>query len=453
MIGQNSTRFSARPDWSSEYNTDKSRGHYHQTLSSGHAAPSPVHSLTLEKSAIDTNSRGLHTVTIQVAHCTADMATVGAICDPRFGQVKTLLQQFLDSGEELGASISVNLDGETVVDIWGGFADPQRTNLWREDTIVNVFSCTKAVVSLAVLKLVEDGRISVNDKVSDHWPEFAANGKGDIEIRHLMSHTSGVSGWDEPMTLEDLCDLPKSTAALARQTPWWEPGTGSGYHSWTFGHLLGELVRRTTGKSLKNYIMEDIAGPLGADFQIGVDAKDWPRVAVLLPPVTHEFQGPEPGSIAAKTINPVPDATWTATPLWKEAEIGSANGHGNARALTRILSAITLNAQSHGGMLSPTTVDLIFQEQARGVDLAVGIPLRFGIGFGLRGSGDTAVDDWLPPGKICYWGGWGGSIVVIDLDRRLTISYTMNKMSNVGLSNVAARAYIKAVYASMGVDI
>ena len=384
------------------------------------------------------------------------MANVHGQWDPRFEKLPQLLQSFIESEEELGASLAVDVGGKSLVDIWGGYADTQRTRPWQRDTITNVFSTTKTISALAALLLVDRGHLDVNAKVSKYWPEFAENGKEDIEVRHILSHTSGVSGWDDRMSLEDVCNTRKAAERLAAQPRWWPPGTASGYHAWTYGHLIGELVLRTTGLSLKDFVVKEIAGPLNSDFQIGALEKDWPRISNVVPPPSAS-QGdapkPEPNSIPEKSFaNPVPQASFTWNPVWRNADLGSANGHSNARAIVQILSKVTNGAQVNGKrFLSQETTDLIFQEQARGDDLVVGIPLRFGIGFGLVGDGDTFVDNWLPAGRICYWGGWGGSLAIMDFDRQVTISYAMNKMSNVGLGNDAGKAYVKAIYEALGV--
>ena len=385
------------------------------------------------------------------------MAKVQGHCDPKFEDVQNLMQTFIDTSEEFGTSFTVNIDGKNVIDIWGGYVDKDKTKTWDTDTITNVWSTTKTVSALATLVLVDRGLLDVNEKVSKYWPEFAKNGKQDIEVRHFLSHTSGLSGWDQKMTSEETCDLDFATAKLAEQAPWWEPGTASGYQSLTMGHLLGALVKSTTGKSLKQFVAEEVAGPLGADFQIGCLEKDWPRIADIVPFDTPiELPAFEPGSVMAKTLgNPSDmDATKVNKPYWRKADLGAANGHGNARSVARILSTIPLGGTVDGHkLLSPQTIDLIFQQQARGVDLAIGQPLRFGIGYGLVGDGDTVVDEFLPTGgKICYWGGWGGSLIIMDVDRKMTLAYAMNKMSSAGLGNVAGKAYVKAVYRALGVE-
>lgn len=376
------------------------------------------------------------------------MAKVLGRCDDRFQHVKELLQQYLTSGEELGASLVVNIDGENVVDLWGGYADTSRTRLWEEDTITAVWSTSKTVTSLAALILIDRGLLSPYEKVAKYWPEFAANGKHNIEVRHILSHSSGVSGWDTRMSLEDVIDVPASTGLLEQQAPWWVPGTASGYHSFTMGHLVGELVRRVTGKSLKQFIADEIATPFGADFQLGVAEKDWPRTADVVPP--HTWRKPPPAgdvdSVSAKTMrNPVFDISVANTPTWRRAELGAASGFGNARAIARMLSAISLGGiVGNHKLLSPDTIDRIFEEQAKGIDLATGESLRFGIGYGLTGA-DTMVN-WIPEGRVCFWGGLGGSIIIMDVDRRMTISYVMNKMENVGIGNYRTKQYVRAVY-------
>ncbi|KAK2808404.1 hypothetical protein FQN50_004789 [Emmonsiellopsis sp. PD_5] len=390
------------------------------------------------------------------------MAQVHGHCSPPFQKVQSLFQQFVDSGEEIGASITVNVDGENVIDLWGGYFDTDRTKPWTEDTLAPLASTTKMISSLAVLMLVDSGAISVHDKVSKYWPEFATNGKEDVEIRHLLSHTSGVAGWEDKMTMDEISDVIPSSAKLAKQAPWWKPGTASAYHAYNFGHLLSEIVRRVTGIGLKQFIAEKITGPLGADLQLGLVEKDWPRTTELILPPPPSAETPDsnkPGPLFLKTIgNPMPTPGMGKRPAWRQGEIGASNGYGNARSLNTILSTITLAGRestttSSGNrkqLLSKATAELIFEEQSRGVDLAMGVPVRFGIGYALRGDGDTWVDDWMPEGKIAYWGGAGGSLGIMDFDRRVTISYAMNKGSNSGIGNTASKAYIAAIYEALG---
>ncbi|KAJ6438052.1 CVNH domain-containing protein [Purpureocillium lavendulum] len=367
------------------------------------------------------------------------MAKVRGHYDPRFREVSSLLEKFVNTEQELGASILVNVNGQDVVDIWCGYADEGRSRAWHRDTIVNVFSITKTVLSLAILILVDRGLLDVDEKVSQYWPEFAVNGKQDIQVRHVLSHTSGISGWADVMALEDVYDFDVATAKLAQQHPWWTPGTASGYHALSMGHILGVLVRRTTGKTLKEFVAEEIAAPLGADFQIGALEKDWDRISNIVPPDgPAESMQLEIGSIMAKTLlNPALGLSVVNSPGWRQAELGAANGHGNARSIGRILSVISLGGKVDGRcLLSEEAVNLIFQEQSNCLDLVLGKPLRFGIGYALTGAGRT-----------CYWGGAGGSLVFMDCDRRVTVAYVMNKMNQEGpgIRNERALAYLHAI--------
>ena len=331
------------------------------------------------------------------------MADLGGICDPRFEPVRDALAASIGAGVEVGASLYVAVDDEPVVDLWGGWRDPERTVPWTEDTIVNVWSTTKMVTSLAVLVLVDRGEIDVRAPVARYWPEFGQNGKERVQVRHLLSHTSGVSGWDQPFRIEDLYDLRESTARLARQAPWWEPGTASAYHASNFGHLCGELVRRVTGKTLGRFVAEEVAGPLDADFHIGLGDADFTRVAALCPPsATRPLSAPFSSNPAAEAVRSrtlagsiggqCPDPTALGnTPEWRRAEIGASNGHGNARGIGRIVSALTHGGISRGvRLLSPETVELIFQEQASGTDLYLNAPVRWGVGYALAAEREAA---------------------------------------------------------------
>ena len=212
------------------------------------------------------------------------MADIHGRCEGRFEGVHVALARNLDSGEELGASLVLDIDGDIVIDMWGGFCDEARTVPWAEHTITNVWSTTKTVISLAALMLVDRGQLELDAPVARYWPEFAASGKQDVLVRHFMSHSSGVSGLDQPAVIEDLYDWEKATSRMAAQAPWWAPGAAAGYHALNYGHLVGELVRRISGKPLKQFVAEEIAGPLGADFQIGAAEGDWGRIAPVVPP-------------------------------------------------------------------------------------------------------------------------------------------------------------------------
>lgn len=385
------------------------------------------------------------------------MTAVNGSCDPRFEGVRAALEANLVSGEELGASVAVDLGGRTVVDLWGGWRDEAGTQPWERDTIVNVWSTTKTVTSLAILTLASRGQLDVHAPVARYWPEFGAAGKEGIEVRHLLSHTSGVSGLDQPAALEDLYDWERSTARFAAQEPWWEPGTASGYHAFNFGHLLGEVLRRITGRSLKQFVAEELAGPLGADFQIGASPADTNRIAPIVPPPplpidVAAMAAADPANVAVRTFTgPPADPAAANSAPWRAADIGGANGHGNAASVCRLLSAVTLGGRVDGvRLLDPGVIELIFDQQADGVDLVLGVPLRFGIGYGLP---QPQTIPYIPEGRVCFWGGWGGSVIVMDLDRHMTFSYMMNKMADGIIGSRRAESYLRPAYEALGVRL
>jgi CubicO group peptidase (beta-lactamase class C family) len=295
--------------------------------------------------------------------------------------------------------------------------------------------------------LVDRGELDVDAPVARYWPEFAAQGKQDVLIRHLMSYSSGVSGLDQPAVVEDLYDWPTATSRMAAQAPWWPPGTASGYHALNYGHLIGEVLRRISGKTLKQFVAEEIAGPLGADFQIGAAESDWDRIAPVVPPppLPFDFATLDPLSPTVRTLTgPLVEAEVANTPGWRRADLGAVNGHGNARSVARVMSVVARGGEVDGvRLLSPDTIDLIFREQQNGIDLVLGVPLRLGIGYGLP---QRDILPWIPDERICYWGGWGGSMIVMDVGRRTTISYMMNKMGPGIIGSERSTEYGQAIY-------
>jgi CubicO group peptidase (beta-lactamase class C family) len=380
------------------------------------------------------------------------MTEVNGTVSPAFEPVRHAVAEQLRSGAEVGLSLAVDVDGRRVVDLWGGHRDAARTGPWQRDTITNVWSITKTVSSLAALLLVDAGELDVHAPVARYWPEFAANGKQDVEVRHLLSHTSGVPGLDHPARLEDLYDVRAAAARMAAQRPWWQPGTASGYHVLSYGHLVGELIHRLTGLSLRDFVHQHIVRPLGADFQIGLRAADTGRVAdVIAPPLDFDPSALDHGTVAYRTFTgPAFGADAANTAAWRAADLGAANGHGNARAVAEILAPLARAGDSaHGRLLKPGTIDLVFDEQSNGTDLVNGLHLRWGIGYALP---DRRTLPWLPDGRIAFWGGWGGSMAIVDLDRRMTISYVMNNMGADILGSPRAASYTTAVYRALAAE-
>jgi CubicO group peptidase (beta-lactamase class C family) len=340
----------------------------------------------------------------------------------RFGAVAAQFEENLASGADVGASVCVTVDGEPVLDRWGGYAEAARTRPWQADTIVNVFSCTKTMTALTALLLADRGELDVAAPVARYWPQFAANGKDQITVAHVLSHSSGLSGWAEPIGQTDLYDWEKMTGLLAAQAPFWPPGTASGYHVLTHGYLVGEVVRRVTGRTLGTVFREEIAEPLGADVHIGLPADQEPRVAELIAPETSELPFTELTALQLNASEPYVDATVAGSRPWRAAEIPAANGTSNARALATVLAVLACGGEAGGRrLMSEAGCRRALEVQVEGKDLVLGMSLRFGLGFAVAGP-------MVPNPNTLHWGGLGGSVVIVDLDARSTFAYVPNRM-------------------------
>jgi CubicO group peptidase (beta-lactamase class C family) len=372
-------------------------------------------------------------------------------CGEGFGPVKDAFAENFQVEGDVGASVAVAIDGELVVDLWGGSQDEALTTPWEEDTIINVFSTTKTMTCLSALVLASRGLLDVDAPVARYWPEFAAAGKDNVLVRHLLSHTAGLPGWEVRLEGSDLYDWDRVTGLLAAQSTWWEPGWKSGYHGITQGNLVGEVVRRIDGRSVGRFFAEEIAQPLGADFHIGLGPEHDHRVALVIPPAmlptgpAGEVEIPR-DSIPYRAANPrlVAEQSWEIP--WRRAEIPAAGGHGNARSVALAQSVVSAGGRARGvELLSKDVVDRIFDVQAAGRDLVLGIGVTFGVGYGLNSPRNPI----SPNEHVCYWGGWGGSLVVNDVDTGMTMAYVMNRMGQGTVGDDRAHRILRAVYASM----
>jgi CubicO group peptidase (beta-lactamase class C family) len=368
---------------------------------------------------------------------------VSGFTDSKFQAAADAFQKNFDTGADLGASFCATIEGEVVVDLWGGWADAEKTRPWEKDTIVNVYSTTKTMTALTALLLADRGLIDFNAPVARYWPEFAAAGKEGVKVSHLMSHSSGLSGWKEKVTVEDIYDWDKACALLAAQAPFWTPGTASGYHALTQGNLVGEVIRRVTGKSVGTVFREEIAEPLGADFHIGLPASEDHRVADLVPPPPAP---PPEQPLSELTLNiftnPPINPMDTRTRAWRAAEIPAAGGHGNARSIAQIHAILANGGVAKGRrFMSEAGARKALEPQIEGTDLVLGLPARFGLGFGLYGD--------LVPMKnknSIFWGGYGGSLIIIDMDARTTFGYAMNKMGSGTVGDARSLDIIAAMW-------
>lgn len=366
-------------------------------------------------------------------------------CDRRFTAVRDAFAANFSSGLDVGASVAVVHRGHLVVDLWGGFVDEERTTPWERDTITNVFSTTKTMSSLAVHILADRGQVDLDAPIATYWPEFAANGKEGVLVRHALGHTAGLSGWEEKQAATDLYDWDGSCAKLARQAPWWEPGTASGYHAITQGYLLGEIVRRVTGSSVGTWFREEVTESLDADFHIGLDPAEFGRIAPVIPPPLPKRPDVMPPMLVRTMTNPRFGAEQSWEDAWRTAEIPAANGHGNARSVALCQAVVSTPVVEGVSLLSRNAANRILETQSDGDDLVLGDRYRFGMGWALSSPGLV-----LPIGdRACFWGGWGGSVVVNDLDRELTVAFVMNKMRETTVGDERSATLVAAAQAAV----
>jgi CubicO group peptidase (beta-lactamase class C family) len=371
---------------------------------------------------------------------------ISGFCEDKFAPVKSAFEANFKTRGEIGASVAVSLNGEMVVDLWGGQHAAEDDTPWEKDTIVNVWSSTKTMAAMSVLLLADRGEIALEDKAARYWPEFASEGKEDVTIAHFLSHQAGLSGMDVEASGEAFYDWEWMISKLAAQRPWWEPGTKSGYHALTQGYLLGEIVRRVTGQTPGAFFKSEIAEPLGADFQIGVRDESMARICPLTPPPARP-DVPDDGSIASRTFaSPAVDAAQANETGWQKAEIPAANGHGNARSIVRAQTPMANGGFGFGKqIISESMTRRVFEEQARGPDLVLGIPLSLGLGYGLN----SELVPLSPNKNTCYWGGYGGSIVLVDQDARVCFSYVMNRMEAGLTGDERGLSLVMALYQSL----
>ena len=391
---------------------------------------------------------------------------VHGTCASRFNRVRQLFQQSFDSGVEIGAAVSFWLEGRPVVDLWGGHYDPGRTREWERDTLVNVYSTTKAMTAICAHQLIEQGVLDVEAPVARYWPEFAARGKRDITLRWLLSHKAGLCGVSAPLPNGALYDWEVMCAALAAQEPWWTPGEAHGYHPFTYGFLVGEVVRRVTGESLGTYFRKNVAEPLGADFHIGLPAEQDARTSDMYSalignkPASPHSPNPtfaefgrligKPGTMQwAAFLNPPQDRDAVNTRAWRQAEIPAANGHCTARALAQIYGALALGGELDGvRILRPETIARATTEEASGPErlFCGAVPMRFGLGFVLSDASHRYARLSPNPRAFGHAGG-GGSVGMADPDARIGFGFVMNNMqASIVSAGATATVLVDAFY-------
>ncbi len=346
--------------------------------------------------------------------------------------VSEALQTHLQQGADLGAAFCMTRAGERVADAWGGHANLARTRPWRGDTLVCVFSLTKTLSAMVALLLADRGELDLHAPMARYWPAFAQAGKADVTAAQVLSHSAGLPDWAEPFGREDLYDWDKATTLLARQSPAWAPGTDLGYHSMTQGYLLGELVRRVTGRTLGQVFREAFAEPLAADAYIGLPASQDHRVADLEPPRESR-----------ELLIDVADA---GTRDWRAAENPSVGAVASARGVAEVHAVLANGGEVRGRRyLSEAGCRRALEVQIEGTDRILGLRMRYGLGFAVAGGGVA-----FPNPNTLYWGGFGGSLAIIDLDARTSMAYVMNRMDGGAGAHMRGFGIAMAAWEALG---
>ncbi len=348
------------------------------------------------------------------------MVDIHGFCDERFRPLEAAFRRNLDSGLDKGASLAATLDGEYVVDLWGGTRDYEMAAPWESDTVVRVFSTSKIVLMIMVLMLVDRGELDLDEPIAARWPEFAKHGKGTITTRQVLVHRTGLPGYGRPVTFDDVGDPARMRTILEDAELWYEPGTISCYHAQTFGDLLAEVIARASGVSFDDFCEREIAAPLGADFHFGVPVAQAERMSAIWPP---DGQPEPPTPMAERVLDEfVPAHEWV-DPTLLAAVIPSSGGISNGRALARVGTIIAQRGTVDGRRyLSPEIIASAGTEQSYAEDEMAGW-VRYGLGFGLH------TDDYpAPTPTTMHWGGYGGSFLTMDPDTGISCGYAQSQL-------------------------
>lgn len=350
-----------------------------------------------------------------------------------------------DHCREVGAALTVFQGEHCVVDLWGGSADAACGYPWRKDTLINVYSTTKGIAAVCVAMLVERGALGYDDTVASVWPEFAQNDKERITIAQVLSHQAGLPAFELPTSVEDLYDWHARCAALAGQKTRWTPGERTAYHPITYGYLAGEIVRRASGRSIGEFLQEELAIPLEADFFIGTEPALDRRVAQILAPksLINPSALPVIEETRSSVTNPLlhPDAANTLD--WRRAEMPALNGHASADGIARIYAML-----ANGGtfqrrrLLSSATVERMTQVRSERLDLTLGMAVGWAAGVVLNGT----TTFFGPNPRSFGHSGWGGSFGCADREQRLAIGYVCNQMGPDLVGDVRARELCATIY-------
>lgn len=351
--------------------------------------------------------------------------TVHGFCAPRFQPLADAFRANFEDGLEAGASLALTWRGKPVVDLWAGHADRARTRAWERDTIMQVFSVSKIMLLMCVLRLADQDKLELDAPIATYWPAFGQNGKDRVTVRDLLTHRTGVPGFRPQVSFEDLHDWKVVTDNIAAQAPWFEDPRQLCYAPVTFGYMVGELVRRVDGRPVQRFFRDEFARKAKADFQLGLTKRaDCARVAELL---FEQAQGPGPGDQSLHAEIASPTGSWES---WerRSAEIPSSNAYGNGRSVARLCAILAMRGRlGLRRYLSPEAIEAAGREQAVGEDLYIGL-VRYGLVFGLDNPAFPA-----PSLSAMHWGGVGGSWGVVDPLARLSLGYVPNRLAMGGM--------------------
>lgn len=356
--------------------------------------------------------------------------------------------------DEVGSGLHIVHDGDSVIDIWGGWRDGARTREWQRDTLVCVMSVSKGIAAIAFNMLIDRGLVDIDKPVASYWPEFAANGKGRLPVRYLLDHRSGLPIITDPLWPGAIFDREAMVKALAAQAPLWEPGTTAAYQVTTQGFMLGEIMRRVTGTTFPLFVEEEIAGPLSADFLLGgLTRRDQRRCAEVLPNLDASLlaaKEAEKESLRARTMLQYPTEPWSTllnSTAWRESEIASGNGHGTASAIARIYSVLAGGDHSMGPpLMRAASIENMISEQHHQIEIVQERHYHQGLGI-LLNSPDAV---YMGPNPRAFGHhGIGGSIGFGDPDLHIGFSYVVNRFHAVGTNGPRAKRLIDALYESL----
>ncbi len=398
-------------------------------------------------------------MSLELVRETVPTGTVEGRVEPRF---RPVLDRFLEnfrSAGEVGAGLCVIHEGETVLDVWGGAADPRDTVPWTDETISCVFSCTKGAIAVVANMLVDRGLLDLDALVTDYWPEYGQSGKERTTVRMMLDHTAGVPAFRDDLPEGALLDWDYATRTLAAQAPYFVPGTRSSYHGLTYAWTIGEVIRRVAGKPASRFFAEEVAGPLGLDFWIGLPDDQEPRVARMIKPKLDPSVPASQFVLDLKDKASIParfylnDGGFNPNKRdYRAVEIGSANGVANARALARLYTPFTLGGTFEGvRLVSPERIDKMRRiTNATHDDATLRLPMRFGAGF-MRSADNRHVKNPPASGAILGEGafghvGSGGSIGFADPEAGFAFGYAMNQMGLGQMLNARGQSLVDAVY-------